>query len=76
MMIQDIIDKLANGELITEAEMQMVSQLIKQLCELVDDIAERELEHISSIRTMKKKIEQLEGLVRAQKRKTVYSKRG
>ena len=76
MMIQDIIDKLANGELITEAEMRMVSQLIKQLCELVDDIAERELEHISSIRTMKKKIKQLEGLLKAQKRKTVYSKRG
>lgn len=76
MMIQDIIDKLANGELMTEVEMQMVSQLIKQLCELIDDIAERELGHINSIRTMKKQIEQLEGLVRTQKRKTAYIKRG
>ena len=59
MKIKDIIKLLMEGKLGNHEQQQAIAELITQLCSILDQTTDREIEHLKEIKELKKQIKYL-----------------
>ena len=59
MKIKDVLKLLMEGKLGSHEQQQAIAELISQLCSILDQTTDREIEHLKEIEELKKQIKYL-----------------